>query len=141
MCYFRTSSPNRLIYLFRIQNQIIQWNYGYRYNQKKIDKLLGIKTEEDDEDENENDTIFIIKLSAKSEVSLSASVGIVLGDKSFVLAILVWIKGLLGNGEIGVGLIINFNRADIFIDTFYEFEAFHISLFLKIEIIMNFVLL
>lgn len=104
MCYFGASSPNRLIYLFRIQNQIIQWNYGYRYNQKKIDKLLGIKTEEDDEDENENDTIFIIKLSAKSEVSLSASVGIVLGDKSFVLAILVGIKGLLGSGEIGVDL-------------------------------------
>ena len=106
---------------------------------KKVDKLLDIKEEEDDEDE--DDTMFIIKLSAKAEVSIAASAGIVLGDPDqYAFTFLAGINGLMGSSEIGIGLIINLNRADITLDKFYEIEAFCIDLFLKMQIFMNLVL-
>ena len=103
---------------------------------KKLDKELGLKEEEEEEDD-EDDTKVIAKISGKAEVSCAASAGIVLGDNGFTFAILAGINGLLGKGEIGFGLIFNFSEKDIGIDKFWEVEAFYISCFLKIEVIIE----
>ena len=60
-----------------------------------------------------------------------------MGDNGFTFAILAGINGLLGKGEIGFGLIFNFSEKDIGIDKFWEVEAFYISCFLKIEVIIE----
>ena len=105
---------------------------------KKLDEIIKGDDEEEEEDEYENDSKIIIKLSAKGEISCAASAGLVLGDqKSFLFSILAGIKGLLGSGEIGFGLIYNLDKTDVGIDRFYEIQAFHITLFVKIEIIIN----
>ena len=97
---------------------------------KKTGILIVDKYEEDEED-----TKLVLKTAGKGEVSLSVSVGYVLSDtKTFSLAILAGIKGLLGSGEIGVELKINISRGNKIIDYYYILKAFYISLILKLKI-------
>ena len=97
------------------------------------DAIKYIVGEKEDDDE-ENDTKLTLKLVGKAEATLSVSVGIILGESPFKMSILAGIEGLLGSGEIGFSLTINFNNGNIIIDKFYIYKAFYISLFLMIEI-------
>lgn len=105
-------------------------------NTQKILEKTEIKEEDDDDDE--DDTKLELKVLGKAEMSLSVSAGIIVCDtKIFYMAFLAGIKGLLGKGEIGFSLTINFNKGDIIIDKFAIYESFYISLFLKIAIEIN----
>ena len=105
-------------------------------NTQKILEKTEIKDEEEEEDEDDDDdTKLELKVSGKAEMSLSVSAGIIVCDTYiFYMAFLAGIKGLLGKGEIGYSLNINFNKGNIIVEKFFIFESFYISLFLKIEI-------
>ena len=105
-------------------------------NTQKILEKTEIKDEEEEEDEDDDDdTKLELKVSGKAEMSLSVSAGIIVCDTYiFYMAFLAGIKGLLGKGEIGYSLNINFNKGNIIVEKFFIFESFYISLFLKIAI-------
>ena len=89
--------------------------------QKFINKseIKGNEEEEEDEDD-DDDTKLELKVWGKAEESLSVSAGFVFfNTEIFYMAFLAGIKGLLGSGEIGFALTINFNKGDIIVDKFY----------------------
>ena len=49
------------------------------------------------------------------------------------MSILAGIEGLIGSGEIGFALTINFNKGNVIVDKFFIIKAFYISLFLKMK--------
>ena len=90
---------------------------------------------EEEEDDEEDDTKLKLKIVGKGEESLAVSAGIIVCDtKVFYMAFLAGIKGLIGSGEIGFSLQINFNKGNIVVDKFYIIKSYYISLFFKIKI-------
>ena len=88
----------------------------------------------DYEDDEEDDTKLSIKLVGKGECSLSVGVGIAENFGTVEISFLAGINGLLGSGEIGFSLDINFNKWKMSVDSFLVLKAFYISLFLKLKI-------
>ena len=105
------------------------------FDQEAIIKKTGIMIGDKEDEEEEDDTKLTLKIMGKGEVSLSVSAGIVVcNTQIFSLAILAGIKGLLGSGEIGLGLIINISKGNVISDRFFVIKAFYVSLFLKLKI-------